>query len=62
MNFYFVEVLDHKDEWVQWDHERFDHFVDADKHARKHGLKDKTHYFRINCDWDDRYTYYGPCH
>jgi hypothetical protein len=62
MNFYFVEVLNRKDEWVRWDYGRFDSFVKAKDYALEHGLRDDTHFFRINCEWDDRFAYYGPCH
>lgn len=62
MKEWFVEVLDKKNNWVKWDHDVFDSFSEAALHAHDHGLRDETHYFRINCQWNDRFTYYGPCH
>jgi hypothetical protein len=62
MNEWFVEVLDRQDNWVKWDSEVFDSFTEASSHAQDNGLSDKTHYYRINVQWNDRYAYHGPCH
>lgn len=62
MNEWFVEVLNHKDEWVKWDGEVFTSFSKAISHAHANGLSDKTHYIRINVQWNDSLAYYGPCH
>ena len=59
---WFVEVLDKNNKWVRWDQECFKSFYEAERHAYDGGLRDETHYFRINRQWNDRFTYYGPCH
>ena len=59
---WFVEVLDRKDNWVKFDAKVFDSFSQAWNHARHSGLSDEKYYFRVNVQWNDRFSYYGPCH
>ena len=62
MKEWFVEILDHEDNWIKLDDDVFDSFSEAELHARDSGLSDKTHYYRINCEWNDSLSCYGPCH
>tara|TARA_Y100000034_G_scaffold8165_1_gene8911 strand:+ start:1156 stop:1344 length:189 start_codon:yes stop_codon:yes gene_type:complete len=62
MNEYFVEVLDKNDEWVRWDSVAYEHVYQAHDALREAGLNDSNCWYRIVSEWNDRYTYYGPCH
>jgi len=63
MNFYFVEILDEETgNWKRFDEKRFERWGEASRHAHDNSLRDETHYFRINCEFDDRFANYGPCH
>lgn len=62
MNEYFVEILNESNNWIPIDNKKYPTFNHAKNHAYDIGITDETYFFRINVCYNDKYSYYGPCH